>query len=85
MIRPSSIKSAPDGPGFAGLNLNCTVAPGIARDSSSSVTWAENALFVIGKEITGWQRSKNVEVLLDSEIGAETLLEIVKELKRRSS
>ena len=49
------------------------------------VTWAENALFVIGKEITGWQRSKNVEVLLDSEIGAETLLEIVKELKRRSS
>ena len=43
LIRPSSIKSAPDGPGFAGLSLNCTIAPGIAKDSSSPVTCAENA------------------------------------------
>jgi hypothetical protein len=51
--------------------------------SAELVTWAENALFVIGKEITGWQRSGNKELLMDSELGAEALLEIVKELKRR--
>jgi hypothetical protein len=51
--------------------------------SAELVTWAENALFVIGKEITGWQRSGNKEMLMDSELGAEALLEIVKELKRR--
>jgi hypothetical protein len=51
--------------------------------SAELVTWAENALFVIGKEITGWQRSGDKELLMDSELGAEALLEIVKELKRR--
>jgi hypothetical protein len=47
------------------------------------VSWAENALYIIGKEITGWQRSSNKELLMDSELGAEALLEIIKELKRR--
>jgi len=47
------------------------------------VNWAENALYIIGKEITGWQRSSNKELLMDSELGAEALLEIIKELKRR--
>jgi len=51
--------------------------------SAELVLWAENALYVIGKEITGWQRSGDKELLMDSELGAEALLEIVKELKRR--
>jgi hypothetical protein len=46
--------------------------------------WAENALFVIGKEVTHHQRNKSIESLLEAELGAEALLAIVRELKKRA-
>ena len=51
--------------------------------SSELVAWTENALFVIGKEITTYQRTGEKELLNEAEIGAEVLHEIVKELTRR--
>lgn len=53
--------------------------------STELITWTENALFVIGRGLTQWQRTPNKELLLDAELGAEALKEIVAELKRRSS
>jgi hypothetical protein len=44
--------------------------------------WAENALFVIGKEITN-RKSENA--LDEALLGAEALVAIVKELKKRST
>jgi hypothetical protein len=49
------------------------------------VTWAENALFVIGKELTGWSRSRDEIQLDEAMLGAEALYAITKELKKRSS
>lgn len=48
------------------------------------VAWAENALFVIGKELTHWLRNKEAIRLEDAHLGAEALLAITKELKKRS-
>lgn len=45
------------------------------------IMWAENALFVIGKEIT---HRSNPNALDEAELGAEALLAIVKELKKRA-
>jgi hypothetical protein len=47
------------------------------------VSWAENSLFVIGKEVTGWLRTNEKTLLNEAEMGAEVLYEIIKELKRR--
>lgn len=49
------------------------------------VTWAENALYVIGKEVTGWMRTKEDFLLDEALIGGEALVAIVKELKKRSN
>lgn len=49
------------------------------------VTWAENSLFVIGKELTHWMRNKDEALLEEASLGAEALYEITLELKRRSS
>jgi hypothetical protein len=48
------------------------------------VMWAENALFVIGKELTHHQRDKNIEALYEMELAAEALLAITQELKKRA-
>jgi hypothetical protein len=47
------------------------------------VSWAENSLFVIGKEVTGWLRTNEKTLLNEAEMGAEVLYEIIKELTRR--
>jgi hypothetical protein len=49
------------------------------------VAWAENALYVIGKEITHAQRTRDELALDEAILGAEALLEITKELKKRAS
>lgn len=49
------------------------------------VTWAENSLFVIGKEITGWQRTREDFLLEEADLGAEALYAITQELKRRAA
>lgn len=46
------------------------------------VNWAENSLAVIGKGIYHHQRD-GIEGLLDAELGAEALMAIVQELKKR--
>jgi hypothetical protein len=48
------------------------------------VSWVENSLYVIGKEITHHQRTRNLDSLSEMEMGAEALLEIVRELKKRA-
>jgi hypothetical protein len=49
------------------------------------ILWAENALYVIGKEITHHQRDKDSNALYEAELGAEALLAIVRELQKRSN
>jgi hypothetical protein len=48
------------------------------------VTWAENSLFVIGREVTGWLRTREPALLDEASLGAEALYEITLELKRRA-
>lgn len=48
------------------------------------VTWAENSLFVIGKEVTGWMRTKEEALLYEADLGAEALYAITQELKKRA-
>lgn len=48
------------------------------------VTWSENALFIVGKEITNYLRTRNVDALYEADLGAEALYAITQELKRRS-
>ena len=48
------------------------------------VTWSENALYVIGKELTGWLRDNNDDRLREADMGAEALLAITRELLKRS-
>lgn len=48
------------------------------------IAWSENALFVIGKELTAYQRSSNKDLLAEADMGAEALYAITQELKKRS-
>ena len=48
------------------------------------VGWAENALFVLGKELTSWLRDKDPHKMDEAVLGAEALLAITKELQKRS-
>lgn len=48
------------------------------------VTWAENALYVVGKEVTGWMRTRDAFMLEEADLGAEALYAITQELKRRA-
>jgi hypothetical protein len=50
--------------------------------TSELITWAENSLFVIGKNVVHHQRD-GMDALKEAEIGAEALLAIVKELQKR--
>jgi hypothetical protein len=49
------------------------------------IMWAENALFVIGKEITHHQRSKSEDALDEALLGADALVAIIKELQKRAT
>lgn len=48
------------------------------------VGWAENALFILGREITSWLRDNDQRKMDEAVLGAEVLLAITKELQRRS-
>jgi hypothetical protein len=48
------------------------------------VSWAENALFEIGKGLTRSIHDKDPDVLAEMELGAEALLAITKEIRKRS-
>jgi hypothetical protein len=52
--------------------------------TSELIAWSENALFVIGRDLTSWMRSNDKALLDEVEVGAEALYEIVQELKRRA-
>jgi hypothetical protein len=47
------------------------------------IGWAENALFEIGKGLTRSLHDKNPDVLAELEMGAEALLAITKEIRKR--
>ena len=48
------------------------------------ILWAENALYVIGKEVTNYQRNTSEHALDEALLGAEALTAIIKELQTRS-
>ena len=48
------------------------------------ITWSENALFVIGKNLTHWARSNDPVLLEEAHMGAEALHAITTELKKRN-
>jgi hypothetical protein len=51
--------------------------------TSELILWSENSLFVIGKNLTGWARSQDAFLLEEAHLGAEALLAITAELKKR--
>jgi hypothetical protein len=68
-----------------GLQLQTKIEKRVANIATPDlVMWAENALFVIGKEVTHWMRDKNDNSLEEAALGAEALTAIINELKKRS-
>jgi hypothetical protein len=53
--------------------------------TSDLIMWSENALFVIGKNLTQWSRGNDAALLEEAHLGAEALLAITTELKNRSN
>ena len=51
--------------------------------TSELVVWSENALFAIGKNLTNWARNHDEALLEEAHIGAQALLAITTELKKR--
>lgn len=47
-------------------------------------TWADQALYGIGRHLSSWQSNASVADLEEAEMGAEALLAVVRELKARS-
>jgi hypothetical protein len=52
--------------------------------TSELIVWVENALYVIGKEVTHHQRDRNIDSLYEAKLGAEALLAITEELIKRA-
>lgn len=52
--------------------------------TSELVLWAENALFVIGKNLTHWSREQDPTLLEEAHLGAEALYAITTELKKHN-
>lgn len=48
------------------------------------IGWVEASLFAIGRDTFSWQKTKNKDVIDELEMAAEALLEIMRELRRRS-
>ncbi len=68
----------------AGLQHQTSIQKRVANISTPDlIMWVENALFVIGKEITHHQRNRNEESLLEAKMGAEALVAITDELLKR--
>ena len=48
------------------------------------IGWVEASLFAIGRDTFAWQKTHDKAVIDELEMGAEALLEIMRELRRRS-
>jgi hypothetical protein len=48
------------------------------------IGWVEASLFAIGRDTFAWQKNHDKAIIDELEMGAEALLEIMRELKRRS-
>ncbi len=53
--------------------------------TSELIMWAENSLFVIGKNLTHWGKEQNDFLLDEAHTGAQALLAITEELKKRNN
>ena len=51
--------------------------------TSELIVWSENALFAIGKSLTNWGRNRDEALLEEAHLGAQALLAITTELKKR--
>jgi hypothetical protein len=68
----------------AGLPQPSTLQRRVANISTPElIIWAENSLFAIGKNIVHHQRD-GIEAILEAELGADALLAIIHELKKRA-
>jgi hypothetical protein len=68
----------------AGHQPQSKLAQRIANISTPElITWAENSLFVIGKNLVHHQRD-GIDALKEAELGAEALLAITQELIKRA-
>jgi len=69
----------------AGSQSQTKLQKRIASISTSElITWTENALFVVGKEVTAWSRDHSADHLYEADMGAEALYAITQELKARA-
>jgi len=48
------------------------------------LTWADQVLYSIGKNLAGWQRSQNPQTLEEARLGAEVIQAITETLTERS-
>lgn len=68
----------------AGPQLPGKLTDRVAKISTPDlISWTEHALFAIGKSITHWSRENNQDMLEEAHMGAEALLAITTELKKR--
>lgn len=68
----------------AGLQPPSKITKRVASISTPDlIMWAENALFVIGKNLTHHQRDRSQDALHEAQMGAEALLAITLELQKR--
>ena len=50
---------------------------------SDLVAWSDQALYAVGRNLTAYQREPLPEYLQEAQTGAQALLAIVEEIKRR--
>lgn len=68
----------------AGPQLPTKLMTRVAKiPTSELIQWSENSLFQIGKYLTHYQGDNNPDMLEEAHMGAEALLAITSELKKR--
>jgi hypothetical protein len=69
----------------AGSQPQTKIQKRVSRISTPDlVTWSENALFVVGRELTGYLRTHDKALLEEANMGAEALHAITQELIKRT-
>lgn len=62
------------------------IAKRLARlPESDLVAWADQSIYSTGRYLTAYQRDRAPEYLDEARLGAQTLLEVVEEIRRRQA